>query len=691
VAIKYYFWGYALVLRNKILITLLLYQVFNLNTSGQLFTDSNLPVVIINTDNSAPIVDDPRVLANMKIIYRGPGERNYISDQNNPQYLNYNGRIEIEIRGSSTQTRPKKQYGFSTLMPDNTTNNNVKLLGMPAENDWVLNAMVFDPALIRDYLCYNLSRQIGEYASRTAYCELLINGSYMGLYLLQEKVKVDDSRVNITKISRTDNSLPSITGGYIIKSDKTTGGDPVAWTMKDWNGNEVAFIHDFPDHDDITANQSLYIHNRFTFLEIAALTGNTSSPDGFQYVIDIPSFVDYMIISELSSNADAYMFSTYYHKDRNGRLRAGPVWDNDLTFGNDLFFWGLDRSKTNVWQFANGDNEGARFWRDLFSNDDFRCALGKRWTSLTQPGQPLNQTTLGEFIDQTASYISEAVERNNYLWGNTGNHLQRIQEIKTFISNRIPWITNNLLVSSSCGPASLPPLVISKIMYHPAASTQYPDNDDMEYLEITNNGNQQVDPEGIFFAGTGFVFEFPSGTLIAPYSSIVLAGNYKVFRSLYGFMPYGEFSRNLSDKSENLLMCDAFGNIIDNVCYQDTVPWPDADGNGYYLKLMNPDLDNSQPSSWVASGDVLTYSENINENNLLKIYPNPATEILNIETEGIMERIMINDIYGRRILLEEPHSRKYILDITGLPAGLYIISVETSNGIYSSKFIRLAM
>jgi CotH kinase protein/Secretion system C-terminal sorting domain len=676
-------------LKNKILFTLLIYLVSTLFTSGQAFTDSNLPIVIINTDNSAPILDDPRVLGTMKIIYRGPGERNYVSDQNNPQYLNYNGRIEIEIRGSSSQERPKKQYGFTTLMPDNLTNNNVKLLGMPAENDWILNAMVFDPALMRDYLCYNLSRQIGEYASRTAYCELIINGGYKGLYLLQEKVKVDNNRVNVTKITRTDNSLPSITGGYIIKSDKTTGGDPVAWTMKDWNGNEVAFIHDFPNPEDITAYQSLYIHNRFTFLEIAALTGNTSSPDGFQYVIDIPSFIDYMIISELSSNADAYMFSTYYHKDRNGRLRAGPIWDNDLTFGNDLFFWGLDRSKTNVWQFANGDNEGARFWRDLFSNDDFRCALGKRWTLLTQPGQPLNQSVLEAFIDQTAAYISEAVVRNNLLWGNTGVHQQRLQEIKTFISNRIPWISNNLLVSSSCGSVSLPPLVISKIMYHPAVSALYPDNDDMEYLEITNNGNEPVDPEGIFFAGTGFVFDFPSGTLIEPYSSIILAGNYKVFRSMYGFTPYGEFTRNLSDKSEDLLMCDAFGNIIDNVCYQDTVPWPYADGNGNYLKLISPELDNSEPLSWIASSDIPTYYGNTTEDQILRIYPNPASDILNIEAGNMIERIIINDIYGRRQLFAEPQSQSCILDITGLPAGLYIISVETTSGSSSRKFIRL--
>lgn len=676
-------------MRKIFLILILLYIIDNY-VCGQVITDSNLPIVIINTDRSAPIVDDPRVLATMKIIYRGPGERNYLADQNNFQYLNYNGRINIEIRGSSTQERPKKQYGFTTLMSDNITKNNVSLLGLPKENDWILNAMVFDPSLMRDYICYNLSRQLGEYASRTIYCELMINGDYRGLYLLQEKIKADDNRVNITKITRQDNTLPSITGGYIIKADKTTGGDPVAWTMKDWYGTGVAFIHEFPDPQDITALQSDYIYNRFLYLQTAAFTGNTSAPDGFQYVIDVPSFINYMLISEISSNCDAYQFSTYFHKDRNGKLRAGPVWDNDLTFGNDLFFWGLDRSKSNIWQFSNGDNEGARFWRDLFNNDEFKCALARRWNYLIQPGQPLNPLSLETFIDQTASYIAEAAARDNSVWGNTGNLQQRVQQIKTFIGERIPWITNNLLITSSCGDANIPPLVITRIMYHPLVSSTYPDNDDMEYIEITNNGSEPVDPGGIFFAGTGFVYEFPSGTKIEPYASVILAGNYKVFRSLYGFAPFGEFSRNLSDKSENLVMCDPFGNVIDNVCYQDTVPWPDADGNGYYLKLTDPDLDNNDPANWVASRDVLTSTGSIVENHDLIIYPNPATEVLNIESREIMETITIHDIYGRKHSSAEPHSDNYIMRISDLPSGIYILSVETAGGKSTRKFIKTA-
>jgi hypothetical protein len=147
---------------------------------SQTFTDSNLPIVIINTDldpitnQPLEILDDPKILATMKIIKRPDGSRNFVTDANTAEYLNYNGRIGIEIRGSTSQSLPKKPYGLTTLKTDNKSNNNVSLLGMPAENDWILNSFAFDPSFMRDYLSYNLSRQIGDYAARAVYCEVVI-------------------------------------------------------------------------------------------------------------------------------------------------------------------------------------------------------------------------------------------------------------------------------------------------------------------------------------------------------------------------------------------------------------------------------------------------------------------------------------------------------------------------------------
>jgi hypothetical protein len=650
--------------------------------SAQSFTDSNLPILIIKTDNSVDIPDSPRVLATMKIISRSDGERNSLLDQSNPAYLNYNGRISIEIRGSSSQYPQKKQYGFSTLTADNVTESNVSLLGMPAENDWVLNSMAFDTALIRDYLSYNLSRQIGEYASRTAYCEVVINGYYRGLYLLQEKIKADKNRVNVHKIETTANTVPEVTGGYITKADKISGNDIVVWNQ------QADFINVLPKPYEATPAQTNYIHNQFLALATTSYEGNSSLYDGFPSIIDMPSFIDYMIIQELSSNCDAYQYSTFFHKDRNGKLRAGPLWDNDLTYGNDLFLWGLDRSWTNVWQFSNGDNEGSAFWKSLFNNRLFRCYFSKRWNELIQPGQPLNLSVMESFIDQTTATISEAVERNYTRWGILTDFQKRIAVIKNFLALRIDWMTANLGSFGECSNIPVPPLVISKIMYNPPVSLFFPKSEEQEFVEITNNGDQNVSLTGIYFGGTGFVYQFPENAIIYPHSSIFLANNVTVFHEIHGFAPFGQFTRNLSDEAQNFILLDGFGNIIDNVSYTDTVPWPDARGNGKYLKLTDLNSDNSIPSNWVASGDEIFDNLNIPEDLVMVLFPNPVSDILHIQNGSEILSMTLFDASGRVFLTAEVNSKTCELDMSHMARGLYFIRAVTANGSITKKVIK---
>ena len=660
---------------------IIFFLVFN-GASAQDLTDSNLPIVVIRTDNGVEIPDNPRVLATMKIISNTNGERNYLWDQDNPSKLTYNGRIEIELRGSSSQVPEKKQYGLSTLLGDNVTNNNVMLLGLPAEHDWILNGMSWDTALIRDYLSYTLSRRIGEYASRTVYCEVVINNDFRGLYLLQEKIKADNNRVNVHKILAADNAPPDVTGGYITKADKTTGGDPVAWNM------QADYIHVLPKPEEVTPAQDVYIYNQFRSLANTSLNGNSSLTDGFPKYIDIPSFIDYMIIQELSSNCDAYQFSTYFHKDRNGKLRAGPLWDNDLTYGNDLFLWGYDRSKTDVWQFSNGDNTGSDFWRYLFGNDVFRCYLSKRWNELIQPGQPLNLTSIDALIDETVLNISEAVNRDYSRWGIYTDFQARIQVIRDFLQLRIPWISTNLGPYTGCLNVPVPPLVITKIMYNPPTQMSFPDSDKQEFIEITNNGDDKVNLTGDYFGGTGFVFQFPENSYLWPHSSIFLANNSSVFQKKYGFTPFGQFTRNLSNTGQDLLLVDGYGNVIDDVSYTDTIPWPDADGNGLYLKLKDLSDDNSIPSNWIASNDKLFEDIDIPEDLRMIVFPNPVDDIVTIQNGKEIISVSLYDISGRRLSMIQVNSKTLDLDLRSYPAGIYLIRAVTANGVVTGKIVK---
>ena len=124
------------------------------------FTSSNLPIVILNT-GGADIPDEPKIEATMKIIKRPENELNHVIDESNPDYLDFDGPIQIEVRGSSSQLFSKKQYSLTTY--DSTgEKDNVKLLGLPKENDWILNALAYDTTFVRDYISYKLSNSLNQ-------------------------------------------------------------------------------------------------------------------------------------------------------------------------------------------------------------------------------------------------------------------------------------------------------------------------------------------------------------------------------------------------------------------------------------------------------------------------------------------------------------------------------------------------
>ena len=669
--------------------------LFIANLNAQTFTDSNLPIVIINTDINPntflpyEIVDSPVVLGSMKIIKHQDGSRNYLTDQNTAVFLNYNGRLSIQIRGSSSQSADKKGYGLTTIKSDNVSKNNVSLLGMPSENDWILNGLAFEPSLIRDYLAYNISRLMGNYATRTEYCEVVINGQYNGLYLLQEKVKADSNRVNVTKITTTDITGENLTGGYITKADKTTGNDPVAWSMASYTGGSVEYIHEMPSPYIITSEQNNYIYNQFTSFQNTATAQNSSLESGYPSKIDVPTFIDFMLSNEFGANPDGYQFSTYFHKDRNGKLRAGPIWDFNLTLGNDLFQWGFDRSKYYTWQFSDGGNDGSKFWTDLFNNTTYKCYLSKRFHELIQTGKPMNATFLNTFIDNTVNLIGEAIFRENQRWGTIPNHELEIVNLKTFINNRITWMTSHLGSYQACTNVYVPPLVISKINYNPDVTTSFPVSNDQEFIEITNAGSTTVTLSGIYFKELGITYQFPYSSTIAGNSSLYLASNAAVFQSKYGFVPFGQFTRNLSNKSEKLILIDAFGNLIDTVEYFDSSPWPTApDGNGSYLQLISTNLDNNLASSWQPSSSPLENKSFNYFHNIIVFYPNPASTEVTFESQTAINSIEIYDIYGQIVKQQNTNSVLFSLDINNLSNGIYLIKALSNNENQLFKLIK---
>ena len=653
---------------------------------AQNFTDSNLPIVVINTDNGASIPDDDRVYGDMKIIWHPDGSRNYLSDINNPAFLNYDGRINIERRGTTSQMPDKKPYGLTTLQNDDVTNNNVSLLGMPEENDWILNSLAFDQTGIRDFLAYELSEKLGQYAPRRAYCEVMINGDYKGLYIFLEKIKVDKERVNVVKMDETCNDFPEVTGGYITKADKTTGNDPVAWQMEEngsgWWPTYTNFIHHYPKPEAVTYAQSQYIHEVFTDLQREAGQHDFSAVDGIPSIIDVTSFIDFMIVAEFASNVDVYSLSTFFHKDRNGKLRAGPVWDYNLAFGYDEFGY---RSRYDVWQFNNEDNNGPKFWKDLFDTEEYRCLLARRWHEVTQPFRPLNYSVVCSRIDQLDALISEAVVRDNQRWSAMNSHSYYVQQMKSWLQQRVDWLDAHLGSYDACAEVEVPPLVISKIHYHPEDYWAI-DGDRLEFIEITNHGDATVDLTGIYFRELGISYVFPAGSSVEGHEALVLCSDSVAFKDYYNMEPFGQYTRNLSNKSERLVLVDAWGNVIDEVHYYDSDPWPwEADGDGPYLELIDLDLDNGRPWSWTLGYDLTEISERPSGAGF-RVYPNPARGMITVDVD-VQSSYRITNVLGQIMQSGHIQSDPQQIDVSAFPAGVYFITVGEATDKIPQRFV----
>jgi hypothetical protein len=412
----------------------------------QTFTSSNLPLVFINT-NGQTINDDPKIYADLGIVWNGPGMRNSVTDPKN----NYNGKIGIEIRGSSSQNFPKKSYGFETKSLT-LADVDVSLLGMPEENDWVLYAPYTDKTMVRDVMTYTLDASLGHWSPRCRYVELFLNGSYQGLYVLMEKIKRNKDRVDIAKLLTTDNSGVDVTGGYIIKIDKTTGGGGEGWYSSYSNavGNTL-YLYDYPKAKEITSAQKTYIQNYMKQMENALYQENFKNAGNYHEYLNDSSFIDFMIINELAKNVDGYRLSSYLYKGKNDRVNCGPIWDFNLTYGNADYYSGWMTTGFQYQAYLGNDGKQNPFWwSKLMKDAEYVKKLKRRWTLLRQ--KELSNQRITVVIDSLVHLITEARERNYQKWQNVigvdiwpnyyvgSTYSAEISWLKNWISLRTSWL-----------------------------------------------------------------------------------------------------------------------------------------------------------------------------------------------------------------------------------------------------------
>ena len=437
-------------------------------------TNSQLPYFKIEV--STTIQNEPKVPAVLRLYEN--------------QVKTFESTIGIEYRGSTSfRLSDKKSYGIEAWDASGA-DTDIQLLDYPLGEDFIFTGQVlnlneqyvWDATMLHHYIGYQWYANMGHYASRSTFADLEINGDYRGVYVFMEKLKEDNDRIDIDDLLPDENDELNITGGYILKIDKTAGGDvapgqPLEYYLNNWgddakytvensfrsnydsfgsllsyqayggkNSQETYFLYEYPKADRISEQQKDYIQNYIEEFEQALLTDDFSS-DFRTYTdyIDLSSFVDYFIINELTKNVDGYRLSTYMHKDKGGKLKMGPIWDLNIAYNiggrvpdQDWIINYNDYVPNDLWLVHF-------WWKRLMEDPQFKSLLKDRWSSLRT--NVLSDNNVVGFVEERSNYLIEngAIERNYNRWPiNSLNYEDRINNLKNFLSNRLNWMDSEI-------------------------------------------------------------------------------------------------------------------------------------------------------------------------------------------------------------------------------------------------------
>lgn len=466
--------------------------------------DSNLPLVIINSFGREIGIGPPeRAEASVRII-ESKGGRTKLDGA-----AALDSRTLVNLRGHTSLRYPKRSYRLK-LCDAQGHPAKASVLGLPKDADWILYAPYSDKTMIRDVLAYEISNQMGQYAPRTRYVEVFVNKlggklalkHYMGVFVLEEKIERGKGRVAVASLGPQDNEEPAISGGYILKKDHTDSGDqgppniggfpngggmptvdrdgyptgpggfpgdpagflptrgradPDAGVVGSGrsssrgiyfvspHGSQLQYVE--PKATEITLEQRRWISQYIRKMELALYGPDFRDPEkGYAAWLDPDSFIDYHWLVEATKNIDGFRFSTFFHKDRAGKLRMGPVWDWNLSMGAAN---GKQGYMAEYWYWPQLDDQQYSWYRRLFEDPEFAQRYVDRWGQLRT--NQLSSARLAARIDELAGLLSEAQGRNYRRWKILGrqvwpNHYtgktyeDEVQFLKNWMTQRLAWI-----------------------------------------------------------------------------------------------------------------------------------------------------------------------------------------------------------------------------------------------------------
>ena len=320
------------------------------------------------------------------------------------------------------------------------------VLGLNASKNWVMLANYVDRSLIQNHLAMELASTLTNipYHTKQIPVDVFVNGTYRGVYTFGEQLEAKKERMDL------EYNPSEVDIDYLLE----VGGrdDEDVYGVSYFNVGELRnMVIKHPERkstakNKITAEQKSYILN---YLEETnkAITTLTD----YEKYIDVDSFVDWLIITELSYNLDCcYRRSCYLIKEKGGLLKMGPVWDFDLAFGS--YF----RYSTNNWATIGSEDGYVKVtWMNyLLKDDSFKAKVKSRWNSIKNELLDKAMCT----IDNAESIVSPSAEYNFKVWNILGKSVpsqpesqtkyktygEYVGRLKNFVRNRYNWMDEQI-------------------------------------------------------------------------------------------------------------------------------------------------------------------------------------------------------------------------------------------------------
>lgn len=443
---------------------------------------SNLPLVFINVKGKT-IQREGRILAQLKVINNGAGKLNHGDTLAYPnQNVDYEGFVALKYRGNSSfNASDKKPFSFRPLTaPDvKAKKAKVKILGMGKDNDWALLAPYSDKSMMRDVLTFELARPYFDYVPSARYCELILDGTYYGIYIMTERPTKGSKRLNLDDPGE---KYEDLTGDYLVEIDRNDDSNYPSphHPITHYGGTElkdrtIKYQYKHPKEDefrDLPVGTKTELIRQINLMENSFLTSSYRDPlTGYRKYIDVTSFIDYMLATEFALNIDGYRLSTKLYKYSEAKAKAKKqdhrwkmsLWDFNIAYGNANYFSG---ESTDLWQYdfnSRNSNDGELvpfYWSYLLQDPRYVSEMKARWAEYRQ-GSYDTERVMNK-IDSIANLLSSggAIDRNQQAYEIMGRHVwpnayvgssyqDEINYLKSWIKRRIRFMDKQLGVTTT--------------------------------------------------------------------------------------------------------------------------------------------------------------------------------------------------------------------------------------------------